>query len=468
MTKTDFNKLLLRTDEKYRKCWEVLATLKTKPDESIQLFQSMLCEALFDLSNGYRAISQRRKKLISRKHKLSPAWFSKQQKLLASRQDSIVEASAIGRTMGDSFAWLFYRNDLDLIEQHLKHYENSHIPPGFGGIGEKEFISRVRRIGDFMILYHGTTSILRLGDVSLIDLKSFRVAGIGELKTTPKKPGELSIALLITGHKEHLPAKSLIKISASQKTDKTTFPPPMKARLERQIDRNVKALSSTRTDKDGSKIDIRVETYIPEFEKMLREAKVGKFSYRQFGPGLLCIVFKQKRRRLSSVLSPNKQIDFASKLDELPKHAIKIAMPGSPHNSLNIDSLVYGRNGTTRFQLGTLPVFWWPLEADIIKKLIFQEYIVDITYNPAHFIAKLAAAGFTVASEDGSFSLYHTVGKKKFYVTGLPYFLSLICFYLYKEEEVIEMLKKSITAIDDAGVKANTKCEFRFDHRLFM
>lgn len=464
MNTTEFAKLIHKTDEKFEKCWEILATLKSKPDESLRLFQPTLCEALFDLSAGYRAIAQERQRLISRKQRLSPSWFSKRQRSLASLQDAIVEAGAIGRTMGDSYAWLFYRNDLDLLEQHLKHRMNNHMPPGFGGLGEKEFVKGVLRVGDFIVLYHGTTSILRLGDVSLVDTKGFRVVGIGELKTTPKKPGELSITLLVTGNKKILPLESIVKIRSSTSSSIQSFPPAMKARLDRQIERTVRAISSTDTRKDGSRIEMRVETHVPEFEKMLEETRVGKFSFARFGPGLLCIVFRYRRRSLCATLSPRKRIDFTKKLDGLVQHATQLVLPNSAHNSIDICSLVYRRDGVTRFQLGTLPVFWWPLKTETIKRLLFQELVVFTIFNPAHFIAKLEAAGFTVTLEkERTFHVEYTIKDKKFSLVGLPYFLQLICAYFYKEDEIMDMINRSMTAIDEANLKPNTKCEFRFD-----
>lgn len=470
MTKYNLKKLLLKTDERYNKCWEILATLKTKPDESLQLFQATLCKALFDLSNAYRAISQQRKSLIARRHRLSSSWFSKRQRLLAGRQKAIMEASAIGRTMGDSFAWLFYRNDLDLLHQHLKHSETNHIPPGFGGIGEKEFIKRVLRLGEFMVLYHGTTTILRLGDVSLIDLKKFKVAGIGDLKTTPTEPGKLSITLLVMGDKRLLPAGSIINLSSSPKKLIDKFPSAMKARIERRIERNIKALSSSDINKNDSHIKLRIETYIPEFEKMLQNARAGRFTYQQFGDELLCVVYRHKKQSLHTTVAPDKSSDFGRKLTDLTAYANKLVLRGSPHNNLTFGSFLYKRDGTPKFQLGTLPIFWWPLNVESIRKLIFQEYIVCILYNPAHFISKLEAEGFTLEfqKDRSGFNLYNTIGKDKLCVTGLPYFFELICSYFYKESEVIEMLKRSIKAIEQVGINKNAKYEFKFDHRLFF
>ena len=52
---------------------------------------------------------------------------------------------------------------------------------------------------------------------------------------------------------------------------------------------------------------------------------------------------------------------------------------------------------------------------------------------------------------------------KKFSVMGLTYFLQLICIYFYREDEVVDLMNKSITVIDEANLKPN-KREFRFYH----
>ena len=56
------------------------------------------------------------------------------------------------------------------------------MPPGFGGIGETMFMKNVRMFGEYMVIYHGMTTILRIGDITFIDLKKLKVAGIGEIK----------------------------------------------------------------------------------------------------------------------------------------------------------------------------------------------------------------------------------------------------------------------------------------------
>lgn len=167
MTEKELKKLLDQVEKKYLSCWKILSSLKTKPDRSIVLFQGILCEALLNLSNGYRAINQVRQDLIQRKLHLSKDWFSKRQRVLARRQKEIVEAIGIGKVLGDAFVWFFFHNDRDLLEKHSKHQHTLHMPPGYGGIGEMTLMKNIKMLGEYLVIYHGMTTILRIGDISL-------------------------------------------------------------------------------------------------------------------------------------------------------------------------------------------------------------------------------------------------------------------------------------------------------------
>ena len=97
---------------------------------------------------------------------------------------------AIGRSLGDSFAWFFYHSERKHLEEHLKHERQLHMPPGIGGIGELEFLDKTRVIDNHLVIYHGTTTFLRIGDVSFLDMKTLRLTAIGELKTKEIGPKE--------------------------------------------------------------------------------------------------------------------------------------------------------------------------------------------------------------------------------------------------------------------------------------
>ena len=74
-------------------------------------------------------------------------------------------------------------------------------------MGEIQFIRHVPVVAGHLVLYHGITTFLRVGDVSLISLDGTRrVAAIGELKTRPDHEDEmLNISLLLHGPRSNRP-----------------------------------------------------------------------------------------------------------------------------------------------------------------------------------------------------------------------------------------------------------------------
>src|SRR5690606_30115274 len=55
----------------------------------------------------------------------------------------------------------------------------------------------MRSLGGCFLVHHCITSMLRLGDVTLIDLHGFKVAGIGELKSHSDQPGHVVVSMSI-------------------------------------------------------------------------------------------------------------------------------------------------------------------------------------------------------------------------------------------------------------------------------
>ena len=167
------------------RCWETLASLRTGPDHRLVDFQIDLAAVLYRLSELYQEIAAERRALIGRKQSYSPRWFARRQAVLAGYQTAIERTLLIGKSMGNAFAWFFYQSQPDLLQKHYSEPHQRVLPTGIGGRGELEFIRQVRSIDGKLVLHHGITSILRVGDISLIDLSKFRVVSIGEIKTAP-------------------------------------------------------------------------------------------------------------------------------------------------------------------------------------------------------------------------------------------------------------------------------------------
>src|SRR5207237_18409 len=107
---------------------------------------------------------------------------------------------------------------------------------GVGGIGEREFLRRFPALDGAMVLHHGITTLLRIGDVSLIDLRTLRVRAIGEIKTAKSKTDErqLSITLSLIGDPM---VKALRSNCDSAASDFPSMSASEQNRFERQLQR---------------------------------------------------------------------------------------------------------------------------------------------------------------------------------------------------------------------------------------
>jgi hypothetical protein len=201
-TREQVRQLIDDAEKSYRECWSTLISMKTGvglDGPAILGFQPTLASALFRLDDGYRQLIQAQKLTISKKAGVKEEAFRKRMRAISEDLTALARTMKIGRNIGDAFAWIFIKEDQAMIEKHFHHPPNPHTPPGIGGRGELEFVRQFRPTTGFLMLYHGVTSFLRVGDVSFIDLKSNRVTAIGELKSKPDGPGKLEVALVILG-----------------------------------------------------------------------------------------------------------------------------------------------------------------------------------------------------------------------------------------------------------------------------
>ncbi|HJP90325.1 MAG TPA: hypothetical protein VJ875_00110 [Pyrinomonadaceae bacterium] len=228
-------------------------------------FQPTLAEALFHLSETYHALSQERRSVISRKKLLSPKWFNQRMKRLSCYQDAITELVNIGRILGDSFAWIFYRSERKHLRKHFAHQAIRQVPTGVGGRGELAFISEVRSWHGQFTIYHGITSFLRIGDVSFYDPVSKKITGIGELKTESDSGSEIDLRLYLLW-----PASSIrIWRHLSKPVKKVERPLPFKRQqqLKKQLETMADSLNPSKAQQV---IKVRNKTHLNEFRQLAK------------------------------------------------------------------------------------------------------------------------------------------------------------------------------------------------------
>ena len=450
ISKANIIKLIDDVQLDLEKCWNVLSVMKDGPISSFSgeeffAFQPTLASALFRLDEAYRSLSQEHKRIVKRKNSLSSKWLRHRLKTITIYQHALTEVISVGKALGDAFAWAFYRNNRSYLDKHYMHEKITHTPPGIGGQGELEFIRNVRDIKGQFVLYHGITTFLRVGDISLIDLKTMTVTAIGDLKTKSSAPNVLDITLYFTG--PHIPERiPLDTPNTLEHSVEPSLPPKMEDNLRKQFK---KMEDSFNNPKPNRSIELNDNTQMDALNSVAVGLEQANVVYEKVGDGLMLIGMKSWRKNslssnLLGITVPNLNKRFGNIIAQV-KRLIDMDQVNTP---LNANSIFMGHLSTVML-IGTMPLFWWPVQTEFLRKLIFREVSVLTVYNPAHLIKKLRAIGYEVELVgDGS---HHKVTKKmensKLEILGMDHFESLVKDYLMGEDTIVgllsDMLKKA-------------------------
>jgi hypothetical protein len=433
----------------FRSCWNVLCSWKTQTPElgrSLLEFQPTLAKALFDLEHIYDKVVNYRDFLIASKERRSRTTIPHRLRALDRYKSALEEVMSIGRSLGDAFAWVFYQKSPDVVRKHLVHQAVRHFPTGIGGRGEVEFIRHARAEKHF-VLHHGITTFLRVGDVSFIDLQSWTVVALGELKSHGSQPGTVNITLhAISNNRDHLPRLLVVPgaLQAGSRDDRPAASTAFTQRLKRQVSEMNSALAAK---EPGQKSNLFNAYHTQELSELAGHILKRRVAYTRVGDGGVLVAVRPFRRaNLASLLFSRQTGDkIVAKLTRLPTLVVEAADANSSENSLRVGEL------TTVFGWGRLPFFWWPVDNDFLEKLYFRELLVFSVYNPVHLIAKLRAAGFEVADVHAE---YPTV-KKRFKdaiaeVENFKFFVMSIQHYLMREDKIVEVLT---TIAKEADIK---------------
>jgi len=452
ITKQQVNDTLNLAHDRFERCWGLLEKMKdgdleSKGGLSLFEFQPLLAEAIFDLSAIYREIAREKRQRIARKASHSPIWFRRRMALLGRQQKALNRAIDLGRALGDGFAWPFYRTEQKHLREHLALQRPMHMPPGIGGAGELHFIKNVQKLEDKFILYHGITSMLRLGDVSLIDLKDNKLAGIGELKSSSSKPGALDISLIVTGSwiPEDIAAKP--QEESNEPRPDNPLQPKARDRLRRQLKR-VEAALVKREKEPDKRIATRSDNHFDFLNDLLCNLEHGRCVFRQASKSLILGAY-----RVPNAVSGRKFTEHStgqlSGLENIGDLTKRILIPEREDNSLIIGSLIYTPDGKSHHLPGMYHPLWWPLSLGALRDLLLQDVIVTTVFNPAHLKSELETLGFEVAGnrlED--WKITKRKGKAVVDLKGIRFYAQMIQQYLFAEDAIIEIIKQSLPDID--------------------
>jgi hypothetical protein len=458
VTKRELRALLATTEAAYRQCWETLVRTKTR-DTSDALnyrqrlldFQPTLAAALFELDASYRQVRLSEKVLIGRKSILSPVWFRKRMRALARYREALTRAIEIGHGLGDSFAWLFYARDRQSLRAHLKVQGQRHLPPGIGGRGELEFLRQVKGVGSQIAIYHGTTTFLRIGDVSLFDLTDGKLVGIGEIKTAEIKPGSLQLSLhMVTSRGPS--AASTVK---QHREENWALPQAPDQRLRRQMKAMARALIAQKQKRNADRAStISGGAHLQELDSLYQRIRRRGVAYQRAGNGLILAGLRVGNGKLATQLLERSRINLESRFSGVRHEAMRTMATDSADNALHVGYI------DLRLQLGATPLFWWPVSTDLLRDLIFGDVMIMTIYNPAHFFARLRELGFSIEGHSkGEYRVSKLVNGHRAQLHAIDYFLDAIQRNLLREEAALEAIRQLMDPIESGKVKPRARVE---------
>lgn len=454
-------KIINENEQVFRECFSILNKFKNKEeiDEKsgeIFKFQSKLTTSLFKLDKYYREIVQKEKELIKNKKNYEHKWFVKKLCALNSYKKAINGAIEIAKGIGDSFAWIFYFRSTNFLNQHLQHQKISHTPPGIGGEAELQFIKNVFKFEGFFVLYHGITSFLRIGDVSLIDLISGEVVALGEIKAIKKNNKELTLSLHIIGSKKI--EQNLSKIKKGGKPKK--LPPNIESKLKNQLNNMGKFFN--KNIMSIGKEDISNSYNIINLQKLFGKIIKKKIIIEKISESFLIFGIRNNKKTLAKRILKEPHIQNNKILEkvDLINNTKNILDKSSSENQLILGEL------SINYFIGGTPIFWWPLQKEALEELFFKEIILITIYNPYHFIKKLRESGFKVTNTGVKwhFKISRLINGREFSIENVNYFINAITYHLMKEETVIELFLKLVEKAKNGEFIENSKIELGITH----
>lgn len=456
-SKIKLRRLIDDVEVEYKWCWFFLVQLKTGnrdnllPEELFE-FQPKLTIALFKLEEAYQEINKEKKMLIAKKKRLSLNWFSKRMKTLSNYQNALNEIIALGRVIGDSFAWIFYADERQFLGKHFHHEKIPHLPLRIGGKGELEFIKQTKTIDNKLILYHGITSFLRIGDLSLFDLKSKRLVAIGDLKTTKISEFEFLIRCYFVGDAIDVPNNKKIVINAKNEAN-----PKLPQNMQETLKRQLKKMSDCLIPPEiGKTVQIKSNTYLNNLKTLLKELEKKSAAVEKVDNGLLLLAIKDRRRSMFHRFFEESTPNLDKKLKGFNKKLESIADIRFVSKERNKNSFYINSFKPDTFA-GRTPFFWWGIDSEHTRKIVFQEISVCTVYNPAFFLEKLESLGFDIKQNGRQIDVKKIIGKRVLELGDIKYFLNLIQNNLFDEHFIISMFESFQSEIKSKNIKSNTE-----------
>lgn len=410
---------------------------------AITKFQPLLAECLFELMQFYQKLHKEKYELIERKSSYEKTLFADLMKTNAKYAKAVSTAIDIGKNMGDAYAWYFFKDNRKELEKHLQHESTGLFVGGIGGRGELEFIKHSSNIDGLYVIYHGITTMLRIGDFSLFDSKH-GIAGVGELKTKLVDDTLKVTATITSRSKIRLPKIPLVSNKSVEERIKDTqreFP-----RLERQLRTHTDLLHVKESDRSSefySSYDYDIlNTLTPETPIAINSDN-----------SLMVVAAWSKYDSLFDILIENE--DAATLPDNFQEKALSLTKPEIPYNMFIIGDL------DTQINLLSIPILWWKIDEKLCRDIYFKKVRVETIFNPAKLLNYFLEDGYSVSTGDNlkKFEIYKDIDNNRIGVGHFESICYLITNSFMKTKDVYEISKQVTDAITNGEYQPNSRID---------
>ncbi|WP_317897135.1 hypothetical protein [Aurantibacillus circumpalustris] len=425
-------------------------TMNLELGKNIISFQVLLATVLFKITREYYVVTKIDKDIKRNQKQYIASKFINLKKEGEKYKNCLTSLIYIGKSLGDAFVYLFYQNENEQLSNHLQQQENVLLPnpKSNGGFGELEFIKKTPFFNGNIVLYHNITNILRLGDVSLFNLETGKLTGIGELKTH-RIGNTLNIQLTIIGHKSQ---PLHFKKNDRQTKDSNTkpFQVPNEERFKKQIKTIQGSFEYLNTKNPTVKTFIQYNNYYKLLEQIVNSNK-GGFTIEAVDRAIAIGCFRIPKSSFSERIMWDYTPDSIQ--DDLG--SVSGIFNAPKHNYMLFGSLQYNKGVNASILPGVQPLIWSRINNAVLKQIIFGEIFIITLFNPGHLICDFEKLGFVLS--DDKRLLYKMDGNKRIGFEGLEYCFKLITDFLQHEKVIIDTINKSLEKMNEMDIKVNTK-----------
>lgn len=446
----EVQKAIDNAEHSLSECYDILKIFKNPHDfnscEPIFDFQPKLAECLYSLMLFYQRLKEEERSLIANKQFLIDKVFREHMKTNATYQHAISDVIKIGKSLGDVFAWFFFDKNRDELEKHIKHESTGLFPNGIGGLGEVEFIKNNQVINGLLVIYHGITNMLKIGDFSLYAFGQ-GIVGNGELKTQKENDKLVISANILTKIR---PEKFLSTTGKTFKEIEQEFP-----RIKKQLEQQISLLKIQRNPKNLSG---SADYEYSIINKLSRENRVVLNDDHSIG---LLAIYDDRSDLSCRLLNPQGlNVDFSQEAKVLVD---KMVVPNIPYNCFQ-SWILEAESSNAK-----IPIFWWDIDEEKCRVLYFKQMTIVVFFNSAQLLALFENEGYTIINGDdpSKTSIIKVNGELKQEFRNIQFIYQMIMQNLMKTTDAFSVIKQLLQLCDDGEIQPNSQVEMHINLHNF-